>query len=326
MKNSYPLLVLLGTVGLAHAQGTPDAGSLLQQIEKNRPPPLPQKSQQDLQPAPAPLQQLPGVAVTVTEFRFQGNRLLGSDVLRQAVTPFLGRPLTFQELQNAALAVADTYRQQGWIVRAYLPRQEIDGGIVTIQIVEALFGGARSSGGEPGRMALGRIVSYVTSAQASGAPLNADALDRALLIIDDLPGVGASGNLATGEQDNETLLVMKLTDEPLFSGDAGVDNTGSRSTGAPRATANLALSSPLRIGDQAIANLIHSEGSDYARLAYSVPVGTDGWRVGASGSHLKYRLVADEFEALRAAAVPAPPGWTPVIRCCARACATCSCR
>lgn len=300
MKNSYSLLVLLGAAGLAQAQVTPDAGSLLQQIEKNRPPPLPQKSPQDLQPAPAPLQNLPGVAVTVTEFRFQGNRLIGSDVLRQAVAPFVGRPLTFQELQNAALAVADAYRQQGWIVRAYLPRQEIDGGIVTIQIVEALFGGARSSSGEPARMALGRIIPYVASAQATGAPLNAEALDRALLIIDDLPGVGASGNLAAGEQDNETLLVMKLTDEPLFSGDAGVDNTGTRSTGAPRATANLALSSPLRIGDQAIANLIHSEGSDYGRVAYSIPVGTDGWRVGASASHLKYRLVADEFAALHA--------------------------
>ena len=300
MKNSYSLLVLLSAAGLAQAQVTPDAGSLLQQIEKNRPPPLPQKSPQDLQPAPAPLQNLPGVAVTVTEFRFQGNRLIGSDVLRQAVAPFVGRPLTFQELQNAALAVADAYRQQGWIVRAYLPRQEIDGGIVTIQIVEALFGGARSSSGEPARMALGRIIPYVASAQATGAPLNAEALDRALLIIDDLPGVGASGNLAAGEQDNETLLVMKLTDEPLFSGDAGVDNTGTRSTGAPRATANLALSSPLRIGDQAIANLIHSEGSDYGRVAYSIPVGTDGWRVGASASHLKYRLVADEFAALHA--------------------------
>jgi len=300
MKNRFPLMVLLSTVGLAHAQVTPDAGSLLQQIEKNRPPQLPKKSQQDLQPALAPLQQLPGATVTVSAFRFQGNRLIGAEELRQAVTPFVGRPLTFQELQGAAMAVADAYRRQGWIVRAYLPRQDIEGGIVTIQIVEALFGGARNSGGEPARMPLDRIMSYVTSAQEIGTALNANALDRALLIIDDLPGVGASGNLAAGEQDEETQLVLKLTDEPLFSGDAGLDNTGSRSTGARRATANLALSSPLRLGDQAIANLIHSEGSDYARLAYSLPVGTDGWRLGVSGSRLSYRLVADEFDALRA--------------------------
>lgn len=302
MKNTTSLFILMGAVSLAQAQVTPDAGSLLQQIEKNRPPALPQKSRQDLQPAPPPLQNLPGVSVTVSAFRFQGNTLIGEEALRLAVAPFVGRALSFQELQNAALAVADTYRQQGWIVRAYLPRQDIDGGIVTIQIVEALFGGARSNDGErsPARMPLARILPYVTTAQAVGAPLNADALDRALLIIDDLPGVTAAGNLAAGERDNETLLVMKLGDEALFSGDAGIDNTGSRSTGAPRATANLALSSPLQLGDQLSANLIHSEGSDYARLAYSVPVGSAGWRAGLSGSHLSYRLVADEFDALHA--------------------------
>jgi hemolysin activation/secretion protein len=44
--------------------------------------------------------------------------------------------------------------------------------------------------------------------------------------------------------------------------------------------------------------LIHSDGSDYARLAYSLPVGYNGWRVGASGSTLKYKLIAADFIAM----------------------------
>ena len=40
------------------------------------------------------------------------------------------------ELRNLAAA----YREAGWVVRAYLPQQDIAGGTVTIQIVEAIFG------------------------------------------------------------------------------------------------------------------------------------------------------------------------------------------
>ena len=304
MPTHKPLLIslLLASINLAYAQNTPDAGSLLQQMERGRAPVLPKKSPQELMPAPPPMQDVQGLSVTVRQFRFQGNTLLSEAVLAQAVAPYLERPLSFQDLQNAALAVAAAYRQAGWIVRAYLPRQEIDGGTVTIQIVEAVFGGVRVNPGDQAtiRMPLARITPYVTSAQPVGAPLNADALDRALLIIDDLPGISASGNLAAGQQESETELLVKLDDEAWLAGDAAVDNTGNRSTGTTRASLNLALNSPLRIGDQLITNLIHTEGSDYVRLAYSLPLGSAGWRAGVSGSHLSYRLTADEFAALHA--------------------------
>jgi len=292
--------LLLGMSFAAEAQVAPDAGSLLQQIEKERPIVLPKKAPDDLRVAPPALEALPGVSVTVTRFRFDGNRLLDEATLSSAVAPYLDRPLGFQDLQRAALAVSNAYRRAGWIARAYLPRQEIDKGVVTIQVVEAVFGGASAPGAAPARVDLGRVMKYLDTAQPVGTPLNADALDRALLLIDDLPGIGASGNLAAGERDNETVAVLRLTDEPLFSGDVGIDNSGERSTGAWRASANLSLNSPLKLGDAAIANLIHTEGSDYARLAYQLPVGSSGWRVGASASHLSYRLVSPEFDALDA--------------------------
>jgi hemolysin activation/secretion protein len=39
---------------------------------------------------------------------------------------------------------------------------------------------------------------------------------------------------------------------------------------------------------------VHTQGSDYARLAYSVPVGVDGWRMGANVSVMKYEVVVGE--------------------------------
>jgi hemolysin activation/secretion protein len=91
-----------------------------------------------------------------------------------------------------------------------------------------------------------------------------------------------------------------VADEPLFAGEVNLDNTGARSTGADRLSANLNLNSPLRQGDLLSANLIHTEGSDYIRLAGTLPAGASGWRVGANASTMNYKLVGSNFAALDA--------------------------
>ncbi len=91
MPTHKPLLLslLLASINLAYAQNTPDAGSLLQQMERGRAPVLPKKSPQELMPAPPPMQDVQGLSVTVRQFRFQGNTLLSEAVLAQAVAPYL---------------------------------------------------------------------------------------------------------------------------------------------------------------------------------------------------------------------------------------------
>jgi hemolysin activation/secretion protein len=79
-----------------------------------------------------------------------------------------------------------------------------------------------------------------------------------------------------------------------------MDNIGARSTGRNRLTTNLNLNSPLDLADLFSGNFVHTGGSDYLRLAYSIPVGSDGWRVGANLSTLSYKLVAAEFAAMNA--------------------------
>src|ERR1700677_4630556 len=77
-----------------HAQTAPDAGSLLQQIERGQHPALPPKAPPEFEP-PAPMQSLGGVTVTVKAFTFTGNTLLTSKQLAPAVAKFLGRPISF---------------------------------------------------------------------------------------------------------------------------------------------------------------------------------------------------------------------------------------
>ncbi len=286
--------ISLGAVG----QSAPDAGVLQQQIDRDRTQQLPRKGITPKPAEPAALQPS-GASVTVREFRFAGNTLLTAAQLLPVVAEFLNRPLDFTQLQTAAAAIANAYRDAGWIVRAYLPQQDIKDGLVTIQVVEAVFG-KLSIEGEATRVAVAGIAQRITSQLATATPLNGDALDRALLLVDDLPGVTVAGTLRAGERDGETDLQLKIADEPLVIGEISADNAGSRSTGKQRLNANLVLASPLGFGDQLTSSLIHSEGSDYLRIAYSLPIGMDGWRIGANVSNLDYRLVSPDFTALNA--------------------------
>lgn len=292
--------VALASLGSAHAQNVPDAGAIRQQIEQDQHLPVPAPQAPVKPSAPAAPKERTGPLVTIREFRFSGNTLLSAADLQMAVRDYRDRELDFDELQQAAQAVAARYRDAGWIVQSFLPRQDITDGVVTIEIVEARFGTVQRDGEAPERLREGAWRAIVDAAQPAGEPLSAKALDRALLLIDDLPGVLASGSLASGERPGETDLVLKLSDEPLFSGTAGFDNHGARSTGKNRLTATLGVNSPAGLGDRLLANLIHADGNDYGRLAYTLPVGGSGLRVGANVSNLDYRLVSSQFSALAA--------------------------
>ena len=295
----FATVVSLTVPAAALAQSTPDAGSVLRQIEGDRRPALPPEPAPELAPAPPPLESIGGATVTATAFRFAGNTLLSSAELEQHVAAFVGKPLDFAGLQNAAIAAATAYRDAGWVVRAYLPRQDVTSGVITIQIVEATFGGVRFEGA-PERAATDRLGRIVERAQPVGAAVNAAQLDRSLLLINDLPGVTATGRLAAGRGDTETDLVVAVEDGPLVSGNVALDNAGARYTGESRVIGTASLDNRLGLGDRAEALLLSSRGSNYARLAFDLPLGSRGWRLGASASHLDYEIVTDEFAALDA--------------------------
>lgn len=240
-----------------------------------------------------------GTAIVVIAFRFVGNTLLGAERLTPAVSAYLNRPLDFAQLQAAVSAIATAYREAGWVVRAYLPEQDIVDGIVTIRIVEAVFGGVRHEGQKPSRVPLEDIVRLFDVQQKTGEPLNANAIDRALLLAEDMPGVTVSGSLRKGANEGESELALKVADTPILSGESALDDTGSRSTGRVRLAVNLALESPLGFGEKVSLNGVHSQGSDYLLIGGNAPLGADGWRVGASSSHMTYKLVAPEMVALK---------------------------
>lgn len=291
----YPFLLLPLALGLqtnSWAQtALPDAGSIRQQIEQQHPLPLPQAAPQPRVAPPPEIRQQTGVSVDVKAFRFVGNTLLSAEQLAPAMANFVNRKLDFVGLQSAADAAAAAYRAAGWIVRVYLPEQDISTGEVTLQVIEAKFAGIRFEGQSPKLVLASEIEAYITAHQAIGQALNANQLDRGLLLADDLPGVSLAGTLVPGQADGETALALQTTDEPFVYGEINLDNTGTRATGSERLTVNLNLNSPGGLGELANLDLLHTRGSDYSHIALTVPDGHNGLRLGINVSEMTYKVI-----------------------------------
>ena len=286
------VLAVAGLTGLnAWAQALPDAGSIRQQIEPSRALPLPPAAPPQ-RVAPTPEIKPPvGMTVNVKSFQLSGHRLLSAEELMPALAEFVGRTLDFAGLQRATDAVAAAYREAGWLARVYLPEQDISEGTITLQVVEARFAGLRMEGEPSKRVLSSDIQAFFEEQQKTGEPLNTLALDRALLLADDLPGISVAGTLVPGQAEGETGLAIQNSDEALVYGEVTLDNTGARSTGSNRVMLNLNINSPGDHGELINLTALRTQGSAYIRLGLTVPVGYNGLRFGFNGSTMNYKVI-----------------------------------
>ena len=273
-----------------------DAGALQQGLEKQLPMPSPLALPEPT--AKEPLRQTQPsqgeVTFEVKSFVLEGVNLLPEASVQEVLKAWVGRPVNFDDLQNACNAVMDFYRKSGYTVQAILPPQKIANGIVKILVTEAKLSSVMvDTPNGPTRFGKDRAAEYITYANPIGQPLNTKAVERALLILNETPGVIVASQLEPGDKDGDTALRLQLTEPQWYQGKVEANNYGSRTTGANQGVIVLNGINPLGIGDQVSINGIYSEGSQYVQGAYSLPVSPDGLRLGVSGTYLNYKNVSN---------------------------------
>ena len=122
----------------------PDAGSLMHQAEQSSPfrrtipDYLPPK---EALPPEMDLTQAKNYAFALKSFHFNGNKLVKTPELMRILSPIVGKDVTSNDDLKAILdLVVARYRQDGWIVKAYLPTQILENGDLIIQVVENVPG------------------------------------------------------------------------------------------------------------------------------------------------------------------------------------------
>jgi len=290
MKPSFAafLLVSLG----AHAAGPevpPSAGSLLQQLQPAAPfvapPDAPKLEVKPTSDAGLP----PSQPIQVTALHITGNTAFTTDALHALVSDGEGQSLTLPQLSELAGRVTTYYQDHGFpLTRAIIPAQSIIGGVVIIQVVEARYGKVQLNN----HSEVSDALLNASLVPLNGGKLISDAeLNRALLLLSDVPGVGVSAVLkpgsevATADMEVET----RYNKAPLVN--ASLDNCGSPDIGRARLSGNINIVNPFHHGDILSANIISTgERMNYVRGAYETLLSGQGTRVGGAYSILSYKL------------------------------------
>ncbi|BCD85235.1 hypothetical protein PSm6_16420 [Pseudomonas solani] len=280
------------------AATAPDAGQVQQGLDQQ---PLQLSPRQslpiNLPDTPADPSAEAGPRLQVNGFTLEGNSALGSDELLGLLADLPGKELSVGQLQAAANRITRRYREQGYpLARAYLPAQEIDGGVVKIAVLEGRYGEVRVDN----PVGLGGSALAPLAALKAGDAVQGQPLERSLLLLQDTPGVEVKSTLRPGASTGTTDLLVGLQKSPLVTGSVDMDNYGNRFVGQYRLGGTLNLNNPLNLGDRLSLRAMGSdEDQHYGRVAYQLPLGPWATQFGVAYSDMDYELGKD-FEDLRA--------------------------
>lgn len=220
--------------------------------------------------------------VSVLDFRISridvnGVTYFTQDEVRALFAPLEGQRIRLETLREQADRLQALYADQGFLLtRVIIPPQKIEGGIVTIEVVEGFIDeivleDETSIGGKLAQTALADL--------RGQRPLNIRELDGKLLVLNDTPGVAVRTLLRPGGNIGAANMAV-LTDRVPNRGFASVSNTGSNAIGPALYSVGYTLNSPLnRPGSFDLS--VSAAGQRLAELQavsarYAVPIGSKG--------------------------------------------------
>lgn len=301
MKIHYSILLSALTCSNVFAQTPPNAGSISRDALSTLPvlPPSKATLPQEGISKPSAADSTDPTPIEVKSINITGATLFSPEVLQALVADVSTGSHSLGELQAAASRITAHYRQAGYrLARAYLPAQSVKEGAITINVVEGRIASRRVNN-------TSRLSDAVASAYLGnikdGEVVHASQIDRSVLLLQDTPGVGSSrATLQPGASVGTSELLVEVKGADAVAGNVQLDNHGSRYTGVLRASGSLQIASPFQLGDQISVDLMASEAKlSFARLAYQLPLGSDGLRAGAAYMDTRYTL-GKEYAALQA--------------------------
>lgn len=236
------------------------------------------------------------VKVTPRSFRITGNTVYPEAQLLAQIEEFIGKEANFEVLNEAATKVRSYYRARGYfLAQAYLPRQEIQSGVIEIAVLEGRLGETKLDLATESRISSAMAQGILDAHLRPGDLITEEGLERPLLILSDMPGTQVSSEIAPSKTVGAADLGVKVgAAGDKVTGSLDFDNHGNRFTGTYRLGANLSINSPLGMGDQLSISGIKTIGDfTFGRAAYVLPVGPYGTRVGISYALFDYKLGKD---------------------------------
>jgi hemolysin activation/secretion protein len=277
------VLCAIATVQAAPAQMPGAPPPQQRAIERVAPPPAPPLAPPLTVPESTPASG-PGQAmmVRVAGLEILGNTALATVALRATLAGLEGATVPLAAIETARFALLRAYRDAGYpyvSVTATLSARA-DGAMLRFAVTEGFVAEIRLDGdiGPAGTQVL-RFLERLRGQR----PLTAAALERALLLASDIPGVAVRGVLRPLPGEAGAMqLVAQLVRRP-FGGFVNLDNRGYQLTGTHQALVVAGLNAFSSFGERSEVALLGTEGGrqSFAQLSEELFLGGSGLRLRA---------------------------------------------
>jgi len=239
---------------------------------------------QDAVPAAAPVA-APERQVTIEEYLVRGNTVLDARAIEAAVTPFLGPGRTLKDVEGARDALVAAYQARGYqSVYVDLPEQQVEQGVVVLQVSETKVGRLRVVGAQYNSpldvrqqvpaLTEGTVPDF-TQAQVELTALNRGPKRQVMPLV-------KQGSLP-GTMDVD----LKVDDSSPWRASVGLNNDYSADTKKLRTSMSVGHDNLWQMGHSATISFFGTPGdlnqTKVWSASYVAPIGTQGWSVEATG-------------------------------------------
>ncbi len=227
-----------------------------------------------------------------TRFRLKDIRIEGMDTIEPSKLQYLWEgylehDVDLNDLQDIADKIKGVYKEFGFLTTVvFVPPQDIKGGVVTIQVAEGKIGKVIVSDNHWFSERLVR--KYV--APYRGKRLNIQAVQKDMMRLNENPDVNVSAVLSPGDEPQTTDITLKVKERVPYHVTVGMDNQGSRLVGRWRHYYSFNSTNISGRLDQLFVSTTTTENSFGQYVAYRLPIGTQGFKVGMDVGFYQLKL------------------------------------
>lgn len=227
----------------------------------------------------------PADAVLVKGFAFTGNTLVSTAELDVLLSSYIGQTCGLDKLREAAARITEEYHRRGMsLAKAYVPAQQIDGGIVNIAVLEGRIGRLSIEGNR--NYSTNFIRRYLTAGNPE-RQLTIEQLEKGLLLLNsNFTDLKVTANFVPGKEPGTVDVMVKVEDEfplrlTITSNNYGSENVSRFRFGAQGEWVNALipgskLTLSALVGDQ-------PDTMDVVSGSYEMPINSLGTTIGGSG-------------------------------------------
>jgi len=223
--------------------------------------------------------------VTLRAIRVVGSTVYTPEQFQRHTAPYIGREISGSDIFALAQELTVLYRNAGYFLSVVIVTpQSLAGGTLTLRAIEGYVASVYIEGDPRLRAQLLEVAEKIQASR----PLTAQALERYLLLANDLPGMHLRSVLSPSQTVGATDLTLIATVRDV-EGFASIDNYGTRYLGPNQLTFGLTGNQWLGLNDQwrFIGAGTGNEQLAYAQLSYSQVLNVEGLTLGLSASQAR---------------------------------------